>query len=190
MPDPVSGMSAWKRRRTRLTRRARSRLESIRRDSRTWLVEEVNDTRFLARVPPRAHGVVTGYPHILSAALIERFATLVNVHPSLLPCYRGAACIAWCQHNGEELSGYTLHEVTEAVDDGPILHQGVVRIAGETDPLKTITAVAIPVTLGWIGHIVQGDPFELTVVDARAIYKVCEGYRLLSDLPPSESAAD
>ncbi|MCS6770469.1 MAG: methionyl-tRNA formyltransferase [Kiritimatiellae bacterium] len=47
----------------------------------------------------------------------------INIHPSLLPRYRGAAPIQWAVANGETETGVTIAEVTPKMDAGPILLQ-------------------------------------------------------------------
>jgi methionyl-tRNA formyltransferase len=55
----------------------------------------------------------------------------VNVHPSLLPKYRGAAPIQWAIANGDIETGVTVLHVTEKMDAGDILLQEVVSIHDE-----------------------------------------------------------
>lgn len=50
----------------------------------------------------------------------------LNVHPSLLPKYRGPSPIPWAIRNGDRDLGMTIHRMTEKMDAGPILAQGTV----------------------------------------------------------------
>lgn len=50
----------------------------------------------------------------------------LNVHPSLLPKYRGPSPIPWAIRNGDTDLGMTIHRMTEETDAGPILAQEVV----------------------------------------------------------------
>jgi methionyl-tRNA formyltransferase len=52
----------------------------------------------------------------------------VNVHPSLLPHYRGKDPLFWAILHGERQVGVTLHRLTEAFDAGPILYQETVVV--------------------------------------------------------------
>jgi methionyl-tRNA formyltransferase len=47
----------------------------------------------------------------------------INVHPSLLPKYRGRAPFFWVYYNDERFTGVTVHQVIEQADAGPILAQ-------------------------------------------------------------------
>ena len=57
----------------------------------------------------------------------------LNVHPSLLPCYRGASPVAFALLGGEQVSGVTIMLMDEGVDSGPIVAKRKVDIsAGDT----------------------------------------------------------
>jgi methionyl-tRNA formyltransferase len=58
----------------------------------------------------------------------SRIAAL-NLHPSLLPAYRGRAPINWVLVNGEDTTGITLHHMVERADAGDIVAQRAVAIA-------------------------------------------------------------
>ena len=47
----------------------------------------------------------------------------INIHPSLLPQYRGPMPTFWMRYYGEKLTGYTVHRMTEKIDQGAILDQ-------------------------------------------------------------------
>lgn len=75
-----------------------------------------------------------GYPKILPTELLEAPPRGgLNVHPSLLPRYRGPSPVFWQVALGETLSGVTIHRMTSGPDEGPILSQAETRIGtGET----------------------------------------------------------
>lgn len=54
-----------------------------------------------------------------------------NIHGSLLPKYRGRACVNWAVLNGETETGATLHEMTKYADEGDIITQKTVTISFE-----------------------------------------------------------
>lgn len=75
---------------------------------------------------------VAAFGQILRAPLLSRFpGRVVNVHPSLLPRYRGPNPYYWVLHNGERETGVTVHYVDEGVDTGDLLLQE--RIAVHPD---------------------------------------------------------
>ena len=72
---------------------------------------------------------LAGFMRILSPGFVERWAgRMLNIHPSLLPKYRGLRTHARALAAGDAVAGCTVHEVTAALDDGPILGQGRVPV--------------------------------------------------------------
>ncbi|HVY60812.1 MAG TPA: formyltransferase family protein, partial [Planctomycetota bacterium] len=59
---------------------------------------------------------------------IPRIASL-NLHPSLLPAYRGRAPVNWVLVNGERVTGVSLHHMTREPDAGDIVGQRAISIA-------------------------------------------------------------
>lgn len=73
---------------------------------------------------PPAYLFVACFPFRLPATLLQwptRMA--INLHPSLLPAYRGPNPVFWQLRNDERHTGISLHLLTEALDAGPILLQ-------------------------------------------------------------------
>lgn len=63
-------------------------------------------------------------PRILKTAKIGS----INLHPSLLPKYRGANSTAWAIINGETRTGFTFHHMSESFDTGRILIQEEIEV--------------------------------------------------------------
>ena len=62
------------------------------------------------------------YPKFLPVAITSILTVdCINIHPSLLPRYKGANPIFWQLRNGETETGVTLHQVTSEIDGGNIL---------------------------------------------------------------------
>ena len=69
--------------------------------------------------------VLAGYMRILSPAFVRAFEhRILNIHPSLLPSYRGLDTYQRALDNAESRHGVSIHLVTAELDDGPILLQG------------------------------------------------------------------
>jgi methionyl-tRNA formyltransferase len=80
--------------------------------------------------------LVAAYGKILPQKLLDlaKFGTL-NVHPSLLPQYRGPAPLEGPILHGDEATGVTIMKIDELVDHGPILRQETIALNGnETTP--------------------------------------------------------
>jgi len=72
---------------------------------------------------------LAGYMRILSEQFVERWrGRMINIHPSLLPNYKGLDTHARAIAAGDSHGGCTVHLVTPALDDGPVLGQIPVAI--------------------------------------------------------------
>jgi len=82
--------------------------------------------------------ILISYGKILPGKILQipKFAPL-NLHPSLLPKYRGAAPIEWALINGEKETGVTLIKMNEKMDEGEIVVQRKVEIK-KTDNIFTL----------------------------------------------------
>ena len=70
-----------------------------------------------------------GFMRILTPGFVDAFAgRMLNIHPSLLPKYRGLNTHARALAAGDPEHGCTVHVVTPELDDGPILGQARVAI--------------------------------------------------------------
>ncbi len=78
---------------------------------------------------------LAGFMTILSENFIKSFSRpILNIHPSLLPSFRGLNTHKRALKAGCLIHGATVHQITNKVDDGPILGQTVIKIT------KNITA--------------------------------------------------
>jgi phosphoribosylglycinamide formyltransferase-1 len=77
---------------------------------------------------------LAGFMRVLTAEFVTRYqGWMLNIHPSLLPKYRGLHTHARAIEAGDDIAGCTVHEVTADLDDGPILGQARVPVvAGDT----------------------------------------------------------
>lgn len=78
---------------------------------------------------------LAGFMRVLSPAFVDRFAgRMLNIHPSLLPKYPGLHTHARALAAGDTEAGCSVHEVTAALDAGPILGQARVPVrAGDSE---------------------------------------------------------
>ena len=87
---------------------------------------------------------LAGFMRILTPEFTARWAgRMLNIHPSLLPKYKGLDTHARALAAGDRRHGCTVHEVTEELDDGPILGQAQIDVApGET--AESLAARVLP----------------------------------------------
>ncbi len=83
---------------------------------------------------------LAGFMRVLTADFVRIYeGRMLNIHPSLLPKYKGLKTHARAIAAGDIEAGCTVHEVTAALDDGPILGQARVPILAQDTP-ETLAA--------------------------------------------------
>lgn len=83
---------------------------------------------------------LAGFMRVLGAGFVEKWqGRMLNIHPSLLPKYKGLNTHARALEAGDDIHGCTVHEVTASLDDGPILGQREIKILPE-DTAETLAA--------------------------------------------------
>ena len=101
--------------------------------------------------------ILAGFMRVLSSEFTARYADrLLNIHPSLLPAYRGLHTHERVLAAGERESGATVHFVTAELDGGPpVLQARVPVLPGDT--VATLSArvqqrehIIYPKVIGWI----------------------------------------
>lgn len=78
---------------------------------------------------------LAGFMRILSAEFVHHWrGRLINIHPSLLPAYKGLDTHARALAAGEKVHGCTVHFVEPELDDGPIIAQARVPVLEDDTP--------------------------------------------------------
>ncbi len=73
--------------------------------------------------------VLAGFMRIVSASFIQAFdGRIINIHPSILPSFKGLKAIEQAWDHKVKISGCTVHWVSEGIDSGAIIAQAPVRI--------------------------------------------------------------
>lgn len=90
------------------------------------------------------HGVeliaLAGFMRLMTPAFVERWRDrMINIHPSLLPSFKGLNTHARALEAGVKIAGCTVHFVRAEMDEGPIIAQAAVRVLPGDDP-ETLAA--------------------------------------------------
>lgn len=100
--------------------------------------------------------VLAGFMRILGDEFVDRFAgRLVNIHPSLLPKYRGLHTHRRALEAGDREHGASVHFVTRELDGGPVVVQSRVPVRDDDDESTLATRVLTeehliyPECIGW-----------------------------------------
>lgn len=81
--------------------------------------------------------ILARYMQILSPIIIQAYPDkMINIHHSFLPAFIGANPYQQAHDRGVKLIGATAHYVTEALDQGPIITQDVIRVSHRSSVLK------------------------------------------------------
>lgn len=84
--------------------------------------------------------VMAGWMRLVTPILIEAFSDrIVNIHPSLLPSFKGVRAVEQAIAAGVKIAGCTVHLVRLEVDSGPILVQAAVPVLAD-DTAETLHA--------------------------------------------------
>jgi formyltetrahydrofolate deformylase len=117
--------------------------------------------------------VLARYMRILPPEIVKAFPSrVINIHPSLLPFFPGAAPYKQAFESGVRVHGCTAHFVTEQLDQGPVILQDVFHINVGTDSLEDVKANGLELEGKVLSKAVQLYlDEELVVVDGKVIFK-------------------
>lgn len=103
--------------------------------------------------------VLAGFMRILSSEFIQRFrGRMLNIHPSLLPKYRGLHTHRRALAAGDNEHGASVHYVTEELDGGPLVLQARVAVEPEDDEERLAARVLrkehiiFPMVIRWVAE--------------------------------------
>ena len=104
--------------------------------------------------------VLAGYMRVIKNP--SKFpAPMINVHPSLLPKYKGLHAVEQAMEAGDEYTGCTVHYVNEELDGGEIIMQGQVPILADDDIASLTKAIQrmeyaiLPEAIKHVKHKIQ-----------------------------------
>jgi phosphoribosylglycinamide formyltransferase-1 len=109
---------------------------------RAGRTREQHDREIVSALQTRKIDLVclAGYMRVLSAEFINAYrGRILNIHPSLLPAFRGLNAQQQALEHGARRSGCTVHFVDETLDGGPIILQREVAVR-EDDDVESLSA--------------------------------------------------
>ena len=113
-------------------------------DHRGFASREAFDAALAAAVDQFAPDLVVlaGFMRVLTDGFVRRYAgRMLNIHPSLLPCFAGLKTHQRALDAGVRVHGASVHFVTPALDHGPIVAQGAVPVIAGDDAAALATRV-------------------------------------------------
>jgi formyltetrahydrofolate deformylase len=117
--------------------------------------------------------VLARYMRILPTRIVGAFRhRIINIHPSLLPYFPGAAPYKQAYESGVRVHGCTAHFVTEQLDEGPVILQDVFHINVGMDQLDDVKRKGLELEAAVLSKAVQLYlDEELVVVEGKVIFK-------------------
>ena len=106
--------------------------------------------------------VLAGWMRIVSSKLIDAFPNkIINLHPSMLPKYKGLHAIERALESGDEFTGVSVHYVNEELDGGKVIIQKEVPILPDDDVESLTKAIQrqeyalLPLAIQHVKHQLQ-----------------------------------
>lgn len=129
-------------------------------DITVWQPKKLSEITENIRALGPAVGVLVSYGKIIPQSTIDLFSPgIINVHPSLLPRYRGPSPIEAAIRNGDSETGVSIMQLSAAMDAGPVYKQVHYSLDGtETQPqlYDTLAEEGARLLLSILPSIVEG----------------------------------
>lgn len=139
-----------------------------------WQPEKLSDITADIQALGNPVGVLVSYGKIIPQALIALFTPgIINVHPSLLPRYRGPSPIESAIKHGDSQTGVTIMQLEARMDAGPLYAQEALALNGtETRPelYQTLGAQGATLLLASLPGILDGSLTPTPQVESEATY--------------------
>lgn len=140
-----------------------------------WQPENINEIADqISRIENRI-GILVSYGKIISKEILNLFEPIgiINLHPSLLPKYRGPSPIESTILNGDQQTGISFIKLIEEMDAGPLYYQKTVKLTGQEtsvelySELSKIGAIELK---GALPRIISGELKPLPQDDSKTSY--------------------
>ncbi|MDQ5943625.1 MAG: methionyl-tRNA formyltransferase [Patescibacteria group bacterium] len=110
---------------------------------------------------PASVGILVAYGKIVPQSIIDHFAHgIVNIHPSLLPKYRGSTPIEAAILDGSNTTGVSIMQLSSAMDAGPVYAQEKLQLSGtetKDDIAKALSLKGAELLMKNLDSIINGD---------------------------------
>ena len=111
--------------------------------------------------------VMAGWMKIVTPFFINKFKNrIINIHPSLLPAYKGGTAISDSLLNGSKITGCSVHFVDEEVDSGSLIMQAALSIRDDDDiesltkRIQILEHKILPLSISHAGFLIRNNFME------------------------------
>ena len=106
--------------------------------------------------------IMAGWMKIVSSFFISKYKDkIINIHPSLLPSYKGSSAIKEALSNGSKITGCSVHFVDKEVDSGSLIMQAALSVL-KNDNLESLTKriqilehKILPLSISHAGYLIR-----------------------------------
>lgn len=139
-----------------------------------WQPQKLSEIAPLIEQLSSVAGVLVSYGKIIPESIINLFTPgIINVHPSLLPLYRGPSPIESAIMNGDPETGVSIMKLVKQMDAGPIYSQVTLQLTGtetKSELYETLGTLGIKELLRVLPHILDGSVSPTRQDDTKATY--------------------
>lgn len=118
--------------------------------------------------------ILVAYGRIIPQAVIDLFPKgIINIHPSLLPQYRGPTPIESAIVNGDTQTGVSIMQLTAGMDEGPVYSQKTVPLTGKETKFElyeTLSSVSVSLLIETLPSILNTTLTPVPQDEAKATY--------------------
>ena len=111
--------------------------------------------------------VMAGWMKIVTPFFISKFKNrIINIHPSLLPAYKGGSAIKDSILNGSKITGCSVHFVNEEVDSGLLIIQAALSVLDEdnietlSEKIQMLEHIILPQSISHAGFLIRSNFME------------------------------
>ena len=154
--------------------------------------EDLEEVKRLKAEDPSIHGVLASYGVMIKSDVLDLFEPegILNIHPSLLPKYRGSSPIETAILNGDKDFSYSIMKLVKAMDAGPIYTQKTVKFGSFYPEKDDVYRVLSEAAAEWIVENLDHLPTPVKQDDTKATFtaKLDKSMSLLK--PETKSAEE
>ncbi|MFN2568169.1 MAG: methionyl-tRNA formyltransferase [Candidatus Dormibacteria bacterium] len=157
---------------------------------RLWRINDEHSLLDIARLAPEGVIMASFNQIVRSRVLAAARHGWLNVHPSLLPAYRGPEPVYWAIADGASTSGITLHRAVPKVDGGPVLAQAAVPVRPDDTSgslTRRLTETGVRLLPGAVTALLADTPGDQPDLD-NGSYRTSIGHRPLHRASSVEEA--
>lgn len=139
-----------------------------------------------------AYGILASFGVLIKKNLLDLFEPtgILNIHPSLLPHYRGASPIETAILNGDQDFSISIMKLVKTMDAGPIYYQSTIKNFSSNPPTKQeIYQKLAHLGANWLTENILNLPYPIPQDDSLATFTT-KFDKSMSKLDPSKKAID